>query len=275
MVINVNKNSITRRGVIAKSGGDFLILLITINKREDATQFKDLLHEATLFWEGQLKMKYAEKYINDGRHDIFIFIQPKTRSPYKFYGRAIPIRQHLVWESGTPSKIVFDLYEFRTLSIEKYKPELLSEKGILKTDKISNVLVRTEQNHFRQKALHLWGGSCVITGVNEPRWLIASHIKPWKESNNKERTDPYNSLLLTPNYDKLFDKGVISFSPSNGKILLPDKMDQKMLQNFEKLNIDDSKELKFVPELTQNYLNYHNKYVFNFKPYNSIIEDFD
>lgn len=54
--------------------------------------------------------------------------------------------------------------------------------------------------------------------------LRASHIKPWKYCNDAERLDLYNGLLLTPNYDALFEKGFISFD-DDGKIILSSKLD--------------------------------------------------
>ena len=47
--------------------------------------------------------------------------------------------------------------------------------------------------------------------------LIASHIKPWKDSSNTERLDINNGILLTPTFDKLFDKFLITFN-DNGTI---------------------------------------------------------
>ena len=49
--------------------------------------------------------------------------------------------------------------------------------------------------------------------------LIASHIKPWRESNNQERLFEGNGLLLTPTVDHLFDRGFISFE-NNGELLI-------------------------------------------------------
>lgn len=114
--------------------------------------------------------------------------------------------------------------------------------------------------------LSLWNGQCAVTGVDEKEWLIASHIKPWRESTDWERIDPKNSLLLSPNYDKLFDRGVISFNPSNGKIILPEKMDARFWRNLDRLGITEEKELKFVPEGTDKYLDYHKEMVFGFTP---------
>jgi predicted restriction endonuclease len=44
--------------------------------------------------------------------------------------------------------------------------------------------------------------------------LRASHIKPWKISNNEERLDPANGLLLSANFDALFDAGLVTFDDS-------------------------------------------------------------
>jgi hypothetical protein len=56
--------------------------------------------------------------------------------------------------------------------------------------------------------------ACRITFVDNPTHLIASHIKPWRESTNEERLHEGNGLLLTPTVDHLFDRGFISFQDS-------------------------------------------------------------
>ncbi|MGL6476290.1 HNH endonuclease [Aeromonas hydrophila] len=43
---------------------------------------------------------------------------------------------------------------------------------------------------------------------------VASHIKPWSESNNTKHLDGNNGLLLPPHIDKLLDRGWITFSDS-------------------------------------------------------------
>jgi putative restriction endonuclease len=60
---------------------------------------------------------------------------------------------------------------------------------------------------------------CRITGVTEVQHLVASHIKPWKDSNNQEKVDGNNGLLLSPHIDRLFDKGHISFE-DNGDLII-------------------------------------------------------
>lgn len=73
-------------------------------------------------------------------------------------------------------------------------------------------------------------------------------------------------MLLSPNYDKLFDRGVISFNPSNGKIILPESMSHTFWRNLDRLGIDDEKTLAFIPDGTEKYLEYHKELVFGFTP---------
>lgn len=40
--------------------------------------------------------------------------------------------------------------------------------------------------------------------------LTASHIKPWKDSNNDERLDTRNGLTACPTHDIAFDTGLIT-----------------------------------------------------------------
>ncbi|MBO7381377.1 MAG: HNH endonuclease, partial [Neisseriaceae bacterium] len=44
-------------------------------------------------------------------------------------------------------------------------------------------------------------------------------LKPWRKSNDKEKLDINNGLLLCPTHDKLIDKGLITFS-ENGEIII-------------------------------------------------------
>lgn len=49
--------------------------------------------------------------------------------------------------------------------------------------------------------------------------MIASHIKPWAASTPKEKIDPYNGYILSPLFDKLFDRGFITFTENRHVIL--------------------------------------------------------
>jgi hypothetical protein len=62
---------------------------------------------------------------------------------------------------------------------------------------------------------------CRLTRVSNPVHLIASHIKPWRESSNEERLAAGNGLLLTPSIDHLFDRGFISFEDTGQTLISP------------------------------------------------------
>lgn len=84
--------------------------------------------------------------------------------------------------------------------------------AIEQTTKEQIIESRIGQGEFRKKLINKWNKKCSISNCELLEILIASHIKPWKFSNNLERLDENNGLLLSPTYDKLFDKGFISFN---------------------------------------------------------------
>lgn len=75
---------------------------------------------------------------------------------------------------------------------------------------------RIGQGRFRADLVATWrkGETCALTRLAVPEMLIASHIKPWRESTNAERLDPMNGLLLVAHADKLFDRFLMSFEES-------------------------------------------------------------
>ena len=82
---------------------------------------------------------------------------------------------------------------------------------------------RLGQGTFRADVGRLWGWQCAVTGCGIPEVLRASHIKPWSKSNNRERLNPQNGLMLAAHIDALFDRGLISFK-KDGKMLLSDRI---------------------------------------------------
>lgn len=87
------------------------------------------------------------------------------------------------------------------------------------TQREALVLARIGQGRFRAEVTRLWGRGevCTLTGIALPELLIASHIKPWRESDNRERLDPANGLLLAAHVDKLFDRHLLSFEMQGGE----------------------------------------------------------
>lgn len=120
------------------------------------------------------------------------------------------------------------------------------------TQKQQLVQARRGQGIFKSN-VRLNEKKCRITGVQDARLLIASHIKPWAYSSDKEKLDGCNGLLLSPHVDRLFDKGLISFG-NDGSILVSPKLDQAVLADW---SIDKAKNVgAFKPEQCV-YLEYH------------------
>ena len=82
--------------------------------------------------------------------------------------------------------------------------------------------------------------------------LISSHIVRWSESNDMERLDVENGILLSPLYDSLFDRHLISFQDT-GEIVLSDTLNE---ENIKKLGI--STDIKIpITEGMRKYLKIH------------------
>ena len=77
---------------------------------------------------------------------------------------------------------------------------------------------RIGQGRFRADLVAAWrkGETCALTGLPIPEMLVASHIKPWRDSSNVERLDPMNGLLLVAHADSLFDRYLMSFQEVRG-----------------------------------------------------------
>jgi len=87
-------------------------------------------------------------------------------------------------------------------------------------DKMQAVKARVNQNFFRTAVISAYNNRCCIAGIDATKLLIASHIKPWRDSNPEtERTNPRNGLCLCSLYDKAFDVGLMTID-SDYKIVL-------------------------------------------------------
>jgi HNH endonuclease len=86
---------------------------------------------------------------------------------------------------------------------------------------------RCGQGIFRDRVRAL-EPRCRVTNIDSLCLLRASHIKPWRESDNRERLDGNNGLFLAPHIDSLFDQRLISFS-DEGDLLLSPELDRRVL----------------------------------------------
>jgi putative restriction endonuclease len=98
--------------------------------------------------------------------------------------------------------------------------QIAARASIPETTRKALIQARRGQGQFKQNVLSM-EPRCRLTGVINPTHLVASHIKPWRESNDDERLAGANGLLLTPSVDHLFDRGFISFADDGGLLISP------------------------------------------------------
>jgi putative restriction endonuclease len=100
--------------------------------------------------------------------------------------------------------------------------------------------------------------ACRVTGVPDRRHLRASHIKPWRMSDDREKLDGFNGLLLSPHIDHLFDRGHISFA-DDGQMLISKHLNPFVIKAW---GLDKTFSAEpFRPE-QRKYLEFHRQHIF-------------
>lgn len=101
---------------------------------------------------------------------------------------------------------------------------------------------------------------CPITMINDERLLIASHIKPWAVASDKEKLDPKNGFMLSPLYDKLFDRGLMTFSEDR-RIIISHWISPA---NKKRLGVQDGQFVQMLPldDARAEYMVFHRSSVF-------------
>ena len=87
--------------------------------------------------------------------------------------------------------------------------------GEAETIRMAEQAVRMGQHRFAASVLENYAHSCAFCGfaprsLPKHRLLVASHIKPWADSDNRERLDPRNGVAACPTHDAAFDTGLIT-----------------------------------------------------------------
>lgn len=121
---------------------------------------------------------------------------------------------------------------------------------LFKNEKKALISIRSSQNSYKKRLINYWEGSSILN-CTDFNLLIASHIKKYSECENSEKYDLYNGLLLTPNYDKLFDNYLITFD-SDGRIIISESLSKETL---DKLGIDFNASIR-TEKLKQEHLKY-------------------
>ena len=115
-------------------------------------------------------------------------------------------------------------------SIETFSSEL---KKMTVTAQKTDAVKRLGQEKLRAYLLAQYG-CCQVSKVKEKDLLVASHIKPWAKCKDgpDERLDLENVLLLSANWDALFDRYYITFDPTTGAMKKAARIPEEELLSF-------------------------------------------
>ena len=133
---------------------------------------------------------------------------------------------------------------------------LQGRTDIEETERRQLVNARVGQGLFKNN-VRLNEHECRITGVTQLHHLRASHIKPWKASNDEEKLHGCNGLLLAPHVDHLFDRGFISFE-GNGELIISEAMEPEVLTAWA---IDVPRTVGNFNSDQKHFLNYHREHI--------------
>lgn len=145
--------------------------------------------------------------------------------------------------------------------IERVSDALLEFKGFLgESERQGLVFQRIGQGFFRRAVLANYDEVCCVTGLAEPKLLVASHIIPWK-NDMANRHNPANGLLLSATIDKAFDSGLITVTP-DGRIRVSQRLlgsnsseTSRFFKSFHNAEIRASR--RFDPDAS--FLVWHNE----------------
>ena len=176
---------------------------------------------------------------------------PEKYSPFNIHGGG---NQGYFYEIGVNvfNTILDTDFNEETNASEPSAQNINSPTGSSTLSNIVNTRSSAWQNYFKKKLFKLWPTECAITKVKNKKLLIGAHIRPWSKSNDDEKLDEYNGLLLAPNPDKIFELGLISFE-DNGKIIISSKLSN---EDLTKLNINKDTVLN-LKENHKKYIKYH------------------
>ena len=137
---------------------------------------------------------------------------------------------------------------------KKLEEEIKNSPILNDTEKQVIIKARIGQGKYRDNLMKKYNHHCVVTGIDTPKLLVASHIKPWRVCDNEERIDTENGLLLSANMDRLFDSGLITFTIEGNMIISPyvGAANESRLHIFKGMKVDLQPSTKLLA-----YLEYH------------------
>lgn len=192
----------------------------------------------------------AVKRRPDGRHKLVL-----TKANGKLQLQKLTVKADTVWfEKDADERKQFYAYtksNNKSVSVRP-KPKRTSKPSL--TSRTTSGESRVGQDYFKSEVSEVCNGRCIVTGVKDqvPSILIGSHIKSWADSDDNERMDGENGLLLAPHIDKLFDRHLITFSEDGG-IIVSTRLDKSVIAQWK---IDLNKSYQITDKQNE-YMAFH------------------
>ena len=253
VVLNEPSLSTVREGVYSTKNSNSYLLFVDLEKADKETRFHfDDFFEGDYFhWDSQTTQHINSPKIQllikrELTPHLFVRLRQKNKSktlPFVYCGRlafseyeegtARPVHiifQNIDYDDFSTDRDLLDIYNWKPSKIGKTTKSTINKSNSVSNKRLSQyqkpneterrglVTSRVGQGYFRQQVIQRWNGKCAVTGSELLSILIASHIIPWSEASDNERLDVENGILLSPLYDALFDKHLISFD-DDGNIL--------------------------------------------------------
>ena len=281
-----------REGVSSCNNSNSYLLFVDLEKedKEKRFHFDDFFEEDFFHWDSQttqhIKSPKIQAVVN-GLVETYLFVRVRQKEksktlPFVYCGRV----KFVSHEKGTskPVHILFQNIDYddftdnaNLVNVYRWKPSdagMTTKSRINRTGSISDerkrkykkpeqterkglVTSRVGQGYYRQQVINKWKGKCPLSGIDVLPILISSHIVPWSESNDEERLDVDNGILLSPNVDALFDRHLISFDDNGGllisKNLSIDNIGNLDLLSFPTLEINENM-LKYIKRHRNKFL---------------------
>jgi hypothetical protein len=247
-----------REGIARCASSSATLFFVDLEKlgKEQRFHFNDFFQEDFFHWDSQTTQHIHTPMIQqivkgDLTPHLFVRVVQKIKNvtqPFIYCGRLVfdtheegtskPVHMlfhNIDYDDHTTNDDLIDIYLWKPSKAGRETQSKINRQGVItpnrvrkyrkpnETERKGLVTSRVGQGYYRQKIIERWEGKCPVSGMSIIPILIASHIVPWSQSNDEEKLDVNNGILLSPNVDALFDKCLISFK-NDGSILISGKI---------------------------------------------------
>jgi hypothetical protein len=247
-----------REGIARCASSSATLFFVDLEKlgKEQRFHFNDFFQEDFFHWDSQTTQHIHTPTIKqivkgDLTPHLFVRVVQKIKNvtqPFIYCGRLVfdtheegtskPVHMlfhNIDYDDHTTNDDLIDIYLWKPSKAGRETQSKINRQGVItpnrarkyrkpnETERKGLVTSRVGQGYYRQKIIERWEGKCPVSGMSIIPILIASHIVPWSQSNDEEKLDVNNGILLSPNVDALFDKCLISFK-NDGSILISGKI---------------------------------------------------